>query len=56
VAILTLGREFKCGVLVFVGLKDVRFEPWPRTTATKNAKVEGRRARGKKEECDVSGD
>lgn len=38
VAMLTLGRELKGGVLVFVGLKDVRFEPWPRTTT--KAKVD----------------
>ncbi|HRI70007.1 MAG TPA: AAA family ATPase [Polyangium sp.] len=27
---LTMGRELKAGVLVFVGLKDVFFRPWPR--------------------------
>jgi hypothetical protein len=32
---LTLGRELKGGVLVFVGVKDVLFEPWPRPTKAK---------------------
>ncbi|MBK9259290.1 MAG: AAA family ATPase [Polyangiaceae bacterium] len=38
---LTLGRELKAGVLVFVGLKDVFFRPWPRPAkkaATKKSK------------------
>ncbi len=39
VAMLTLGRELKGGVLVFVGRKDVRFEPWPRPTTKAKAKA-----------------
>lgn len=37
---LTLGRELKTGVLVFVGLKDVQFRPWPKPSkeATKKRK------------------
>jgi hypothetical protein len=35
VAMLTLGRELKGGVLVFVGIKDVLFKPWPRPTKAK---------------------
>ncbi|MBK9266379.1 MAG: AAA family ATPase [Polyangiaceae bacterium] len=35
---LTLGRELKAGVLVFVGLKDVFFRPWPRPAKKAAAK------------------
>ncbi len=35
VAMLTLGRELKAGVLVFVGVKDVLFKPWPRPVKAK---------------------
>ncbi len=38
---LTMGRELKAGVLVFVGLKDVFFRPWPcpeKKVAEKKAK------------------
>ncbi len=37
VAMLTLGRELRGGVLVFVGVKDVLFRPWPRQAAAKPA-------------------
>lgn len=30
VEMLTLGRELKAGVLLFVGLDDVQFHPWPK--------------------------
>jgi len=38
-AMLTLGNSFKAGVLVFVGLQDVLFRPWPKPApvAKKNA-------------------
>ena len=32
VAMLTLGHDLKSGVLLFVGLKDVVFRPWPKET------------------------
>ncbi|HRI70817.1 MAG TPA: AAA family ATPase [Polyangium sp.] len=31
VQMLTLGKEIKAGVLVFVGLKRIEFRPWPRS-------------------------
>ncbi len=54
VDMLTETRELKGGVLVFVGLKDVQFFPWPpkakatsKKTATKKAAREATGARNK---------
>ena len=47
---LTLGRELKTGVLVFVGLKEVFFRPWPREDAKKSdaKKAAAKKATAKK--------
>lgn len=37
VPLLTLGKELKAGVLVFVGAKDVLFRPWPREAVVPKA-------------------
>ena len=39
VEMLTLDRELKAGVLVFVGLKDVFFRPWPRPAKAEKPKA-----------------
>jgi PD-(D/E)XK nuclease superfamily len=39
VPLLTLGKELKAGALVFVGAKDVLFQPWPPLEAPKGTQA-----------------
>ena len=44
VQMLTLGREIKAGVMVFVGAKKIEWFPWPKEENAAAAKLEAKRA------------